>query len=67
MQRAGIDTTDWQRVNAFCQDARIVGKPFARLSGEELERLCVKILAIEGKGGLRAIGPMETLSLVGYS
>jgi hypothetical protein len=23
MQRMGIDTTDWTRVNAFCEDARI--------------------------------------------
>lgn len=26
LQRVGIDTTDWARVNAFCLDRRIAGK-----------------------------------------
>lgn len=53
MQRLGIDTTDWARVNAFCQDGRIAGVAFRRLSGEELERLAVKLRLILKKGGLK--------------
>ena len=54
MQKLGIDTTDWTRINAFCEDARIAGKPFARLEGDELEALAVKLRAIGRKGGLSA-------------
>ena len=53
MQKLGIDTTDWTRINAFCQDPRIAGKVFARLSGSELEALSVKLRSIQRKGGLR--------------
>lgn len=51
MQQLGIDTTDWTRINAFCQDPRICGKPFRQLSQEELEQLSVKLRAISRKGG----------------
>ncbi len=53
MQRLGIDTTCWARINSFCQDPRIAGKPFARLSVEDLEALAVKLRTIWRKGGLR--------------
>lgn len=53
MQKAGIDTTDWQRVNAFCEDPRIAGKVFSQLSNEELEQLSVKLRSIQRKGGLK--------------
>lgn len=53
MQRLKIDTADWNRVNLFCQDSRIAGKPFARLSVEELDALSVKLRAIERSGGLK--------------
>lgn len=53
MQRLGVATTDWSRVNLFCQDSRIAGKPFARLSVEELDALSVKLRAIERSGGLK--------------
>lgn len=49
MQQLGIDTTDWNRVNAFCQDARIVGKAFRHISIDELEALAVKLRAIKRK------------------
>lgn len=55
MQRLGINTSDWNRVNLFCQDARIAGKVFARLSIEELEALRVKLRAIDSKGGLSRV------------
>lgn len=53
MQKLGIDTTDWTRINAFCQDPRIAGQVFARLSNEELEQLSVKLRSIRRKGGLK--------------
>lgn len=53
MQKIGIDTTDWQRINDFCRDPRIAGKNFAMLSGEELEALSVKLRIIKKKGGLK--------------
>lgn len=53
MQRLGIDTADWARVNDFCGNPRIAGKVFARLGVTELEALGVKLRAIERKGGLR--------------
>ena len=49
MQQLGIDTTDWNRVNAFCQDARIVGKAFRHISIDELEALAVKLRVIKRK------------------
>lgn len=51
MQKAGIDTTDWKRINAFCLDPRIAGKEFARLTTDELAQLRRKIRAIDSKGG----------------
>ena len=32
MQQLGIDTTDWNRVNEFCNNPRIAGKPFVQVS-----------------------------------
>lgn len=51
MQKAGIDTTDWNRVNRFCLDPRIAGKEFARITAEEHPRLRRKLRAIDSKGG----------------
>lgn len=53
MQRLGIDTTDWDNVDAFCLDPRIAGKRFAWLDPEELTALQKKLHAIMRKGGLR--------------
>lgn len=53
MQKLGIDTTDWVRINAFCRDHRISGKEFARLSNDELDSLAVKLRSIQRKGGLK--------------
>ncbi len=53
MQKLGIDTTDWARINNFCQDPRIAGKPFAKITNDELDALSVKLRTIERKGGLR--------------
>lgn len=61
MQKLGIDTTDWVRVNAFCEDPRIAGKVFRRLSNEELDQLAVKLRTIERKGGLRPPTPSASM------
>lgn len=53
MQRLGIDTTSWGRVNAFCLDSRIAGTEFRRLDGDDLDGLAVKLRKIARKGGLK--------------
>ena len=55
MQKLGIDTTDWNRINAFCQDGRIAGKQFRDITSEELEQLSKKLRSIERKGGIREL------------
>ena len=52
MQQLGIDTIDWNRVNEFCNNPRIAGKPFVQISTAELEQLAIKLRAIQRKGGL---------------
>ncbi len=53
MQKMGIDTSDWTRVNAFCQDRRIAGKVFRRLNNVDLEKLSMKLRSIAHRGGLK--------------
>lgn len=43
MQLWGVDTADWERVNAFCSDRRIAGKDFRSLDVDELNKLNTKI------------------------
>lgn len=43
MQRYGVDTTDWERVDAFCLDPRIAGKRFYNLDAGELLDLIAKL------------------------
>lgn len=50
MQELGVDTIDWGRINGFCQQARIAGKPFARLDIEELKELATRLRAMKRKG-----------------
>lgn len=68
MQQLDIDTTDWNRVNAFCEDARIAGKAFRHISIDELEALAVKLRAIKRKkevsqGSSEARGTVVMLSV----
>lgn len=49
IQRAGVDTTDWNRINAFCMDKRVAGKVFRELTVEELDALVPKLKAISRK------------------
>lgn len=53
MQQAGINTTDWQRINDFCHHPRIAGKVFAQLSLADLDSLQTKLRSIMRKGGLK--------------
>ena len=49
MQKMGVDTTDFAKVDRFCLDARIAGKVFRHLSKEELMKLIQKLEAIARK------------------
>ena len=49
MQLLGVDTADWGKVDAFCQNKRIAGKVFRELNGEELDALLVKLRIIRRK------------------
>lgn len=53
MQRMGIDTSDWNRVNDYCRHPRIMGKEFARIRLDEFPGLMRKLRAIERKGGVK--------------
>lgn len=49
MQLWGVDTTDWDRVNGFCENRRIAGKKFRELDCEELADLTRKLRAMNRK------------------
>lgn len=49
MQLLGVDTADWKKVDAFCEDKRIAGKCFRHLDDEELSMLLKKLRAIRRK------------------
>lgn len=66
MQKIGVDTTDWARVNDFCRDPRIAGKPFVQIDTEGLEQLAVKLRTIERKGGLKMNGQNVKQAQVAY-
>lgn len=60
MQLAGIDTTSWPRINSFCMDERIAGKPFRELSIDELEAVTTKIRIIVRKDANSLEGVTKT-------
>lgn len=49
LQLLGVDTADWGKVDAYCQNKRIVGKVFRELDSEELDALLVKLRIIRRK------------------
>lgn len=59
IQKAGVDTTDWQRINDFCRSPKIAGREFAQLGVDDLDALQVKLRAIMRKGGLRPAKAQE--------
>lgn len=70
MQKLGIDTSDWARINDFCSNPRIAGKAFRQITVDELEELAVKLRSIQRKGGLKprkekqTINPVSVVSLI---
>ena len=65
MQKAGVDTTDWPRINAFCRNPRIAGREFSQLGLKDLDALQLKLRAILGKGGLR-VGKSEDVAMASH-
>lgn len=49
LQQIGIDTTDWDNVNAYLSSKKIAGKPLYNLSYEELQSLIPKLESIKRK------------------
>lgn len=64
MQKMGVDTTDWNRINALCKDLRIAGKLFAQMTAEELVAMTIKLRTIERKGGIRPFEEAGTTAVV---
>ncbi|MBQ7421330.1 MAG: hypothetical protein IJV27_04220 [Prevotella sp.] len=64
MQKAGVDTTDWSRINNFCQHPKIAGRVFAQLGVKDLDALQVKLRAILQKGGLKCVDSSTSQPLV---
>jgi hypothetical protein len=65
MQKAGVDTTDWNRVNAFCKDKRISGKEFRLLNIEELDAVAVKLRVIRRKTSEKSVGTVGMVGMLG--
>ena len=49
LQQIGIDTTDWDNVNAYLGSSRIAGKPLYELTYEDLQALIPKLESIKRK------------------
>lgn len=50
LTKYGVNTRDWDAINAFVSHPRIAGKEFAELTGDELDLLRKKMHAILKKG-----------------
>lgn len=49
LQKHGIDTTDWNRVNSFMRQSRIAGKTLGEMTIDELKAFIPKIESILSK------------------
>lgn len=49
LQKYGIDTTDWNKVNGFLRQPRVAGKVMYDLSIDEIKSLIPKLEAINAK------------------
>lgn len=49
LQLIGVNTADWNKVNAYCEDKRIAGKSFYKLDIDELKALLPKLRVIREK------------------
>ncbi len=52
LQKAGINTTDWQAVNQFMRNPKIAGKTLGEMSTDEMDLLIPKLEAILAKDKL---------------
>lgn len=69
MQKLGIDTSDWARINDFCSNPRISGKAFRQITVDELEELAVSFGPYNGKAAKpkkekQTINPVSVVSLI---
>lgn len=46
MQKIGVDTTDWNAINAYCLSKKIAGKMFRDIDYDELGELSIKLRMI---------------------
>ena len=46
MKDIGVDTTDWNIINKFCQNPKIAGKTFRELSNCELDETAMRLRMI---------------------
>ena len=53
IQKLGVDTLDWDAINAFSLSPKIAGKEFKLLSIAELQVLHKKLRSIYDKGGIK--------------
>jgi hypothetical protein len=53
LQKHGIDTTDWSRVNAFMRQPRIAGKTLGEMTIEEMQVFIPKMQSILAKDKLK--------------
>lgn len=58
LQKMGIDTANWNRVDAYCSDPRIAGKKFRYLKEEDLGALLVKLQIIHRKQRSKDVKPL---------
>lgn len=55
LQLYGVDTTDWEHVNAFVLQPRIAGKLFIQMTIEELKALTRKMRVVNSKKPTRKL------------
>jgi hypothetical protein len=49
IQKYGVDTTDWSKVNAFMRQPRIAGKTLGEMTADELRAFIPKMQSILAK------------------
>ena len=67
MTQMGVNTASWAVVNAFVEQPRIAGKPFARLSIQELQQLSRKLRSIMRKRPAPSGAPTPTPRIISFN
>lgn len=67
MTQMGVNTASWAVVNAFVGQPRIAGKPFARLSIQELQQLSRKLRSIMSKRTAPSGTPTSTPRIISFT